>query len=54
MAASVASSIKPAERAGSQDDGFAVGIVFIVTVLFLPLLIGLVPYWSPSGDLLVV
>ena len=38
MAASVASSVKPVERStGAQDVGFAVGIVFILTVLFLPL-----------------
>ena len=37
MAASVASSVKPVERGSAQDVGFAVGIVFIVTVLFLPL-----------------
>ena len=37
MAASVASVTKPPERASGQDVGFAVGIVFIVTVLFLPL-----------------
>jgi flagellar biosynthesis protein FlhA len=37
MAASVASAIKPAERSGGQDVGFAIGIVFILTVLFLPL-----------------
>src|SRR5215813_10232984 len=32
-----ASSIKPVGGGGAQDVGFAVGIVFIVTVLFLPL-----------------
>ncbi len=32
-----ASSIKPIERNSGQDVGFAVGIVFILTVLFLPL-----------------
>jgi flagellar biosynthesis protein FlhA len=32
-----ASSIKPVERDSAQDVGFAVGIVFILTVLFLPL-----------------
>ncbi len=37
MATAVASSAKPVERTGGQDVGFAVGIVFIVTVLFLPL-----------------
>jgi flagellar biosynthesis protein FlhA len=37
MAASVASAVKPAERSGGQDVGFAIGIVFILTVLFLPL-----------------
>jgi flagellar biosynthesis protein FlhA len=37
MAASVASAVKPVERSGGQDVGFAVGIVFILTVLFLPL-----------------
>src|SRR5215204_2621189 len=36
MAAAVASSVKPVGT-GAQDVGFAVGIVFIVTVLFLPL-----------------
>src|SRR6187431_3391951 len=36
MAASLASSVKPVGT-GAQDVGFAVGIVFIVTVLFLPL-----------------
>ncbi len=37
MAASFASGVKPLERAGAQDVGFAIGIVFILTVLFLPL-----------------
>src|SRR5262245_39744871 len=37
MAASVASGVKAVERSSAQDVGFAVGIVFIVTVLFLPL-----------------
>jgi flagellar biosynthesis protein FlhA len=37
MAGAVAASIKPVERSGAQDVGFAVGIVFILTVLFLPL-----------------
>ena len=37
MAAAVASSVKPVERSGAQDVGFAVGIVFILTVLFLPM-----------------
>jgi flagellar biosynthesis protein FlhA len=37
MAASFASGIKPLERTGAQDVGFAIGIVFILTVLFLPL-----------------
>jgi flagellar biosynthesis protein FlhA len=37
MAASYASPVKAVERAGAQDVGFAVGIVFILTVLFLPL-----------------
>jgi flagellar biosynthesis protein FlhA len=37
MAASFASAVKPLERAGAQDVGFAIGIVFILTVLFLPL-----------------
>ena len=32
-----ASSIKPIEHNSGQDVGFAVGIVFILTVLFLPL-----------------
>ncbi|HXF55687.1 MAG TPA: flagellar biosynthesis protein FlhA [Hyphomicrobiaceae bacterium] len=36
MAASFA-SVKPLERSGAQDVGFAIGIVFILTVLFLPL-----------------
>jgi flagellar biosynthesis protein FlhA len=31
------SAIKPIERNGTQDVGFAIGIVFILTVLFLPL-----------------
>ena len=33
-----ASSIKPVESKSGQDVGFALGIVFILTVLFLPLL----------------
>src|SRR5262245_22149727 len=37
MAASVASGVKAVERSSAQDVGFAVGIVFIVTVLFLPI-----------------
>jgi flagellar biosynthesis protein FlhA len=38
MAASVAPAIKPVEHSGgAQDVGFAVGIVFILTALFLPL-----------------
>ncbi len=37
MAASAAASVKAVERAGAKDVGFAVGIVFILTVLFLPL-----------------
>ena len=37
MAGAVAASVKPVERNGAQDVGFAVGIVFILTVLFLPL-----------------
>ena len=39
MAATPAPIIKPAEqrKGGSQDIGFAIGIVFIVTVLFMPL-----------------
>jgi flagellar biosynthesis protein FlhA len=36
MAASL-TGVKPLERAGAQDVGFAIGIVFILTVLFLPL-----------------
>src|SRR5262245_21088362 len=32
-----AASIKPIEGKGGQDVGFAIGIVFILTVLFLPL-----------------
>ena len=32
-----ASSIKPVESKSGQDVGFALGIVFILTVLFLPL-----------------
>jgi flagellar biosynthesis protein FlhA len=38
MAGTSAHSIKPVERtAGARDIGFAIGIVFIVTVLFMPL-----------------
>lgn len=37
MTASYASPVKPIERKGSQDVGFAIGIVFMLTVLFLPL-----------------
>jgi flagellar biosynthesis protein FlhA len=37
MAGAVASDVKPVERRNAQDVGFAVGIVFILTVLFLPL-----------------
>ena len=37
MAVNSAPSIKPERAAGAQDIGFAVGIVFIVTVLFMPL-----------------
>jgi flagellar biosynthesis protein FlhA len=37
MAAPAAASIKAVERASAKDVGFAVGIVFILTVLFLPL-----------------
>ena len=37
MAASAAASVKAVERASAKDVGFAVGIVFILTVLFLPL-----------------
>jgi flagellar biosynthesis protein FlhA len=32
-----ASSVKPVERNSAQDVGFALGIVFVLTVLFLPL-----------------
>ena len=37
MATTTASSVQAVERRGAQDVGFAVGIVFILTVLFLPL-----------------
>jgi flagellar biosynthesis protein FlhA len=37
MAASEASAVAPIERKSTQDVGFAIGIVFILTVLFLPL-----------------
>src|SRR5436190_5464328 len=37
MAASAAASVKAVERASAKDVGFAVGIVFVLTVLFLPL-----------------
>lgn len=37
MAGTLASPVRAVERAGAQDVGFAVGIVFILTVLFLPL-----------------
>ena len=37
MAAPVAASVKAVDRDGARDVGFAVGIVFILTVLFLPL-----------------
>lgn len=37
MAASLTTVAMPAERKGAQDVGFAIGIVFILTVLFLPL-----------------
>jgi flagellar biosynthesis protein FlhA len=37
MASTLASPVKAVERAGAQDVGFAIGIVFILTVLFLPL-----------------
>jgi flagellar biosynthesis protein FlhA len=37
MAASAAASVKAVERDGARDVGFAVGIVFILMVLFLPL-----------------
>jgi flagellar biosynthesis protein FlhA len=33
----IASSVKPVERSSGQDVGFALGIVFVLTVLFLPL-----------------
>jgi flagellar biosynthesis protein FlhA len=33
----IATSIKPVERNSGQDVGFALGIVFVLTVLFLPL-----------------
>ena len=33
----LASSVKPIERNSGQDVGFALGIVFVLTVLFLPL-----------------
>jgi flagellar biosynthesis protein FlhA len=37
MAAPAAATVKTADRASARDVGFAVGIVFILTVLFLPL-----------------
>jgi flagellar biosynthesis protein FlhA len=37
MAAPATSLVVPAERKGAQDVSFAIGIVFILTVLFLPL-----------------
>jgi flagellar biosynthesis protein FlhA len=37
MAGAVVSDVKPVEHRNAQDIGFAVGIVFILTVLFLPL-----------------
>jgi flagellar biosynthesis protein FlhA len=37
MAASATASVKAVESAGARDVGFAVGIVFVLTVLFLPL-----------------
>jgi len=37
MAASAAASVRAVDRDGARDVGFAVGIVFILTVLFLPL-----------------
>ncbi len=37
MAAPVAAVAMPSERKGAQDVSFAIGIVFILTVLFLPL-----------------
>ena len=37
MAATAVASVKAVERAGTKDVGFAIGIVFILTVLFLPL-----------------
>jgi flagellar biosynthesis protein FlhA len=37
MAAPAVASVKAVERDGARDVGFAVGIVFILTVLFLPL-----------------
>jgi len=37
MAASAAATVKAVDRASARDVGFAVGIVFILTVLFLPL-----------------
>ncbi len=37
MAASAAAGVKAVDRASAKDVGFAVGIVFILTVLFLPM-----------------
>jgi len=37
MAVSAASTVKPVETRNGQDVGFAIGIVFILTVLFLPI-----------------
>ena len=37
MAAQAGASVKAVEHDGAKDVGFAIGIVFILTVLFLPL-----------------
>ncbi|HWK39541.1 MAG TPA: FHIPEP family type III secretion protein, partial [Hyphomicrobium sp.] len=37
MAESIVGAVSPAKRAGNQDISLAVGIVFILAVLFLPL-----------------
>ena len=37
MSGSIVSAALPVKRAGAQDVSFAIGIVFILAVLFLPL-----------------
>ena len=48
MAAPVAAVAMPSERKGAQDVGFAIGIVFILTVLFLPMPAVLIDSGWPS------